>query len=68
MYLPLKAKQTAGYPRFEQPGVVNGYFIASYVPTQERVSLTKAQEFIDSSGMQLAAGAALVAGITALMF
>ena len=68
MYLPARAKQTAGYPRFDQPGVLNGYFIASYVPDQEKVGLSKAQEFYNAS-MRLTAGTALVvAGITALMF
>ncbi len=41
MYLPLKNQQTAGYPRFEQPGVISGYYFASYFPGVKEISYAK---------------------------
>jgi formylmethanofuran dehydrogenase subunit E-like metal-binding protein len=39
MYLPAKAKQTHGYPRFDAPGVIQGYYFSSYIPSVYDVSL-----------------------------
>ena len=35
MYLPLRDQQTPGYPRFDYPGVISAYYVASYIPTVE---------------------------------
>jgi hypothetical protein len=69
LYLPAKAKQTAGYPRFEEPGVIIGYYTSSYLPSLKDVSYAKSTEVIQSTGAaDLAKGLALVTGVLAVMF
>ena len=41
MYLPARDQQSNGSARFDEPGVLTGYFIASYIPTLEQVSFQK---------------------------
>lgn len=69
LYLPAKAKQTAGYPHFAEPGVIIGYYTSSYLPSLKDVSYAKSTEVIQSTGAaDLAKGLALVTGVLAVMF
>ena len=69
MYLPLRAKQTDSYPRFDDKSVINGYYVSSYLPSLKDVSYAKSTELITASGsVQIAQGVALVTGILAVMF
>ena len=38
LYLPKRDKQSQGNARFDEPGVLTGYFIASYIPDMESLS------------------------------
>lgn len=48
MFLPPRDKQSDGNARFEEPGVLTGYFIASYIPDQEQLSFQKTTQLIRS--------------------
>jgi len=54
MYLPLKDKQTPGYARFESPGVVSGYYVASYFPGVKEIALAKSTQVNKVAGGDLA--------------
>ena len=69
MYLPLRDKQVDSYPRFDDLSVINGYYVSSYLPSLKDVSYAKSTELITAAGsVKLAQGAALVAGVLAVMF
>ena len=69
MYLPLRDKQVDSYPRFDDLSVINGYYVSSYLPSLKDVSYAKSTELIAAAGsVKLAQGAALVAGVLAVMF
>jgi len=64
MYLPLKDKQTPGYARFEQPGVVSGYYVASYFPGVKEIALAKSTQVNKVAGGDLAVTAASALALT----
>lgn len=71
MYLPLRDQQTDGYPRFDQPGVLTGYYIGSFIPTQEDMSFQKVTQLIQNTDWATTTSSsliALVAAISAISF
>jgi len=66
----LKDKQTAGYPRFETPGVVSGYYIASWIPSLKEVSYGKSTQLMGATTGDFAvtAASALAATMLSLIF
>ena len=71
MYLPLKAKQTDGYPTFEQPGVISGYYVASYFPGVKEIAMAKSTQVNKvAAGAQLTltAASALAVTIASILF
>ena len=70
LYLRNTDDQADGYPAFVTPGVVTGYWVASYLPGVEILSYSEVTDFIvydNAMGVTAVAGA-FVAGIMALMF
>ena len=70
MFLRAVDQQEAGYPAFQQPGVVTGYFIASLIPAEE-ASFAKVTQIIQTSDGAMATAAyasAIVAAIASLAF
>ena len=49
LFLPARDQQTTGYPRFDTPGVITGYYMASYIPNVENVSFSKTSQIIQTS-------------------
>jgi len=70
MYLPLRDKQTEGYPRLDQPGVITGYYVSSYFPGVDIISYSKSTQLYGASSGDLAltAASALALTVTALLF
>ena len=71
MYTRARDQQEDGYPRFDTPGVVTGYFIASLIPN-ESASLAKVTQIVQnntSGAMTMSAIASVtVAAIASLAF
>ena len=72
MYTRAIDQQEAGYPRFEEPGVITGYYIASLIPN-EMASFAKVTQIIqttDASGAMTttAFASAIFAAIASLAF
>jgi len=71
MYTRARDQQEAGYPRFDEPGVITGYYIASLIPN-EMASFAKVTQIIqtDTSGAMTttAFASAIVAAIASLAF
>ena len=59
MYLRKRDQQVDGYPRFDYPGVISGYYVASYIPTVQEISYIKVTHTIAAS-----AGAGATSGVT----
>lgn len=70
IYLRNEADQEDGYPAFITPGVVTGYWVASYIPGVEKLSYSEVTDFLVYDGAQgvTAFVGAVVAGIATLMF
>ena len=70
MYLPLRDQQTAGYPRFDYPGVVTGYYFASYIPDLELISYGSVTQILAAEGATAVTSFAsvVVAAIVSLSF
>lgn len=70
MYLPLRDKQTEGYPSLDQPGVITGYYVSSYFPGVDIISYAKSTQLYGASSgdMALTAASALALTVTALLF
>ncbi len=70
MYLPLKDKQTPGYARFEQPGVVSGYYVASYFPGVKEIALAKSTQVnkVAAGDLALTAASALAVTFASILF
>ena len=71
MYMPARAQQTDGYPAFDRPGVIKGYYVASYIPQAEQLSMSKSEQLIvidDGATSVTTYAAAILAAVTALMF
>ena len=68
MFLPDRALQTEGYARFDQPGIIKGYYITPYIPGIEIISLSTALDTNNVSGSMSLALGAMVTGILATMF
>jgi len=72
--LPARDQQVTGYPRFDSPGVITGYYIASLIPSVEMLGLSKATQIIQSTGgadgaiSTTAMASAIVAAIASLVF
>ena len=71
MYTRARDQQEEGYPRFDTPGVVTGYFIASLIPN-ETASFNKVTQIVQnetSGAMTMSAIASVtVAAIASLAF
>lgn len=65
MYTRARDQQAEGYPRFDTPGVVTGYFIASLIPN-EQASFAKVTQIVqaDSSGASGAMTMSAIASVT----
>ena len=70
MYLPSRAKQTAGYPALDTPGVFTGRFFASYIPDVHELTTTKVTAYQSGEGatQTTAFASIMVAAIASLMF
>ena len=70
MFLRAEDQQEDGYPAFRTPGVISGYFVASYMPALEILSFNKVTDFIvyDGASSVAAYSAAILAGVATLMF
>jgi len=68
MFLPDRALQTDGYARFDQPGIIKGYYVTPYIPGIEIISLSTALDTNNVSGSMSLALGAMVTGILATMF
>ena len=68
MFLPARASQTAGYARFDQPGVIKGFYVTPYIPGVELIALSTATELNSASGAMSLVTGAVVTGILATMF
>jgi len=68
MYLPLRDKQTAGYARFDAPGIIKGYYVTPYLPGIEPISFATAIETNALAGSTSLALGAILTGILATMF
>ena len=56
MYLPERSEQTDGYPRFDMPGVIFGYFVNSYAPGVKEASFLYAKDRLrDETGWHMGA-------------
>jgi len=73
MYTRAIDQQEDGYPRFESPGVITGYFIASLIPV-ELASFAKVTQIIqtsttaESATTMSAFASVIVAAIASLAF
>ena len=68
MYLPKREKQTDGYPRFDVPGVVQGYYIAPYIPGVKELALSKASQVMQGATHVTTYAAVFVAAVASLLF
>lgn len=71
IYLKSRDKQTAGYPAFDDPSVIEGYYVSSFIPSVKAVSYAKASEVVSSySGASaiVVASAAVASTIATLLF
>ena len=70
LYLRVSTYQTDGYPSMVSPGVIAGYYVASYIPDTSYISYYKSEQVIESySGASaLTASAALLTAAFALAF
>lgn len=69
MYLPKRDKQADGYPRFDYPGVMNVYYVASMLPNSENISYSKSTQFIQGGAMATTTyAAAILAAVASLLF
>ena len=69
MYLPKRNQQSDGYPRFDYPGVMNVYFVASMLPNSEEISYSKSTQFIQGGAMATTTyAAAILAAVASLLF
>ena len=71
LYMPLRSEQTDGYPRFDYPGVITAYYIASLIPDMEDLSLLKTTGLVysaDGATSMTAFASILVAAVASLTF
>lgn len=74
MYLPLRDKQEDGYPRFDVPGVISGYFVAPYIPGDDdnakMLGFQKVTQLLSSDGATSVTtmATAVVAAIAHMLF
>jgi hypothetical protein len=71
LFMPLRSEQTDGYPRFDYPGVITAYYIASLIPDMEDLSLLKTTGLVynaDGATSMTAFASILVAAVASLTF
>lgn len=70
IYLTKDEYQTDGYPTMASPGVIAGYYVASYLPTFSYLSYFKAEQVIESysGAYTLTASFAAIAAAFAVAF
>ena len=49
LYMRNSESETEGYPEFEDPSVMAGYYVSSFIPGQKLLSYAKTEQMIDVS-------------------
>ena len=47
LYMRNSESDTEGYPEFEDPSVMAGYYVSSFIPGQKLLSYAKTEQMID---------------------
>jgi len=68
IYLPQRSKQTDGYPRFDTPGVVQGYYFAAYIPGIKELGMSTATQVFAGATQIATYATAVIAAVASLAF